>query len=226
MVAGSPAKFIQDNALQFTIVNALIERAGLEDDFLDGSKKYTFFLPVDHAFGWFKEYLPTLERTKPGDIIRAVQSAEIDAVRQFLQQHISTQPIPSVQALLDTEEYPSAANVALMASGDPAYLSVMEAGGYSATVAGPVVISAGESFIYVLADGLLGDPALIAGHGPLESEGDGEDDFDVVFGEQETPLPAGGSSVEGKDSRAAGASGSGAGNALQKGGEGDERQEL
>ena len=61
--------------------------------------------------------------------------------------HNATLPLPSppqVQALLKKEEYPSLANVSLMASGDPAYLSVMEAGGYSGTVAGPVVISAGQ----------------------------------------------------------------------------------
>lgn len=39
-----------------------------------------------------------------------------------------------------------------------------------------------QSYIYVIYDGLLADPAMIVGHGPIDDgDVDDEDEFDVIF---------------------------------------------
>ncbi len=40
-----------------------------------------------------------------------------------------------------------------------------------------------QSYVFVVADGLLADPGLVVGHGPVETDSeDGEDEeFDVIF---------------------------------------------
>lgn len=180
--SAAPAAFIDANKEEFVLVNKLIAKAGLEDLFNDESLAYTFFLPLDHAFGWFKEYLPTLESTTTSDIAKAIDTAEIEQVQKFLKQHIVSKPLRTVDEVVSTEDFDSIADVSLSANGDDNYVSVMEVDGFSGSVAGPMVIPAGKSYIYVIYDGLLADPAMIVGHGPIDDgDVDDEDEFDVIF---------------------------------------------
>jgi hypothetical protein len=48
-----------------------------------------------------------------------------------------------------------------------------------------------QSYVYVLSDGLLADPGIVVGHGPIElEEEEDEEEFDVIFGD-DADKPAG-----------------------------------
>ncbi len=55
----------------------------------------------------------------------------------------------------------------------------------------PPLVACLQSYVYVLSDGMMGDPSLIVGHGPLDIEEDDGDEFDVMFDDEEEPAEAG-----------------------------------